>query len=364
MIKQRNEKLWQKIDQLQKETEAFLIINPKNIFYLSHFSGEGILLSVKDNYYLITDSRYTEQAHQETHLCQVIIQDMKQKDAQTVALKQLLTSLKIKYLGFEAESLPTHHFLKYQHSMPFLSLMPFYQLVESLRMIKDQNEIRKLSDSAKLATNAFMELLPDIKAGDTEIAISANLNYRMRQKGAQREAFELIVTSGERGTLIHGTPSQKSIDQNELIIIDFGCIFQMYHSDCTRSFVLNNPSQKQKKMFKAVYDAQAETLKQVKPGQKCSDLDSFTRNIITEHGYGNYFSHSLGHGVGLDIHELPRLSPYDETILQPGMVITVEPGIYIPNIGGIRIEDTVVVNENGCQILTQLPKKLLAVDYY
>jgi Xaa-Pro aminopeptidase len=186
----------------------------------------------------------------------------------------------------------------------------------------------------------------------------------MRKGGAQKEAFELIVTSGERGILIHGEPSSKLIREGELIIIDFGCVFGMYHSDCTRTIVIDEPPEEQKSIFHIIKQVQMETLQQVKAGMKCSELDSIARSMIEKSGYGNYFQHSLGHGVGLDIHELPRLNPYEQTILQPGMTITIEPGIYIPDIGGVRIEDTVLVTEKGCEILTMLPKELLISDYF
>ncbi len=363
LIKKRIKKLWQEIDKSKKRPSAFLVTNPKNIFYLTEFSGEGILLFTTEDNYLITDSRYTEQANQEVHDCQVIIQEMKQIDAQTESLCKLISELKIKEIGFESDSLQVSTYLKYQNRMPGLNLHPFQNIIETMRMIKDSNEIEIMKKSAQIATNSFIKTLCSLKIGVSELNIAACLNYDMRKSGAQKEAFDLIVTSGERGTLIHGRPSNKKIGEGELIIIDFGCVFGMYHSDCTRSFVLGDANKEQKKIFDIVKKTQIETLQQVMAGRKCSELDSFARKMIEKSGYGDYFSHSLGHGVGLDIHEFPRLSAYDQTVLRSGMVVTVEPGIYVPGVGGVRIEDTVVVTEEGCQILTQLPKELSGFTY-
>jgi len=363
LIKQRIKKFWQEIEKSEKKPTAFLVTNPKNIFYLTHFKGGGILLCSTEENYLITDSRYTEQAHLEARDCQIIVQEMKQSDAQTESFRKLIAELKIKEIGFESDSLQVSTYLKYQTCMPRLKLIPFQNIIETIRMIKDSHEIELMKKSAQIAANSFIKTLYSLKTGVSELTVSARLSYDMRKNGAQKEAFDLIVTSGKRGTLIHGSPSNKKIREGEFIIIDFGCIFEMYHSDCTRSFILGDSNKEQKKIFDIVKKTQIETLQQVKAGKRCGELDDFARNMIEKSGYGNYFSHSLGHGVGLDIHELPRLSPNAQTVLQPGMVVTVEPGIYISNIGGVRIEDTVVVTEKGCQILTPLPKVLSGFTY-
>ncbi len=363
MIKERTKKLWQEINNSREKPAAFLITNPKNMFYISKFSGEGILLTTAEKKYLITDSRYAEQANQEVSDCQIIIQDLKKTDAQTESLCQLISELKIKELGFEAGALLVNDYLKYQSNMPQLKLYPFENVIEKLRMIKDSHEIELMKRSGIIATNSFIQTIPSIQNNISELAIAAQLNYNMRKNGAKKEAFDLIVTSGERGILIHGEPSKKKIREGELVIIDFGCIFEMYHSDCTRSFVLGDTDSEKKKIFDIIKKAQIKTLQQVKAGKRCCELDDFARKIISKSGYGDYFSHSLGHGVGLDIHELPRLSSNDQTILQPGMVVTIEPGIYVPGVGGVRIEDTILVTEKGCQILTQLPKELSISDY-
>ncbi|MBN2395091.1 MAG: aminopeptidase P family protein [Candidatus Atribacteria bacterium] len=363
MIEQRTKKLWEEIEKSGKELSLFLVTNPKNVFYLSGFTGEGILLSTPGKNYLITDSRYTEQANQEAKNCQIITQNSKMRDAQTETIRELVNQLGTKVIGYEPESLQVSSYLKYISLMKEMEFYPLHELIEKMRMLKDSAEIEVMKKSAQIATDSFRQTMSFLKEGISELAIAAQLNYNMRINGAKKEAFDLIVTSGERGIFIHGRPTEKKINQNELIIIDFGCIYEMYHSDCTRSVLLGTPSQEQKKIFEVIKQTQIETLGKVKAGQKCCDLDRFARDLIGESGYGSYFSHSLGHGVGLDIHEMPYLSPYDQTVLKPGMVVTIEPGIYIPHIGGVRIEDTVVVTEDGCQILTQLPKELTVSNY-
>ena len=363
LIKDRQNKLWQEINRIRNDISAFLITNPKNIYYISGFTGEGILISSPDKNFLITDSRYTEQANEQVSNCQIIIQDMLKTDAQTEMLCNVIGELKINGLGFEAESLSVDKYLKYQSRLPHLKLYPLHAVIEKLRIIKDDYEIELLKKSAHIATSSFLNTISLIKHGISELTIAAQLNYNMQKNGAKKEAFDIIVTSGERGLLIHGEPSVKRITKEELIIIDFGCIFKMYNSDCTRSLLLGEPNSEQKKIFEIIKNVQIATLQQVRAGKSCYELDDFARKYISKSGYGDYFLHSLGHGIGLDVHELPRLSQNDQNILQPGMVVTIEPGIYVPGIGGVRIEDTVIVTENGCEVITLLPKELSVYNY-
>jgi Xaa-Pro aminopeptidase len=363
LIKDRIKRFWLEINQSETQPAAFLVLNPKNIFYLTQFKGEGILLSTFEQNYLITDSRYSEQAKQEAQYCAIITQDLKQNDAQTISLSKLLAELKVKKLGFESNFLKVDYYHKYEQMMPEIKLIPFSNIIESIRIIKDQSEIALLKRAAQIASKAFLKTISELSAGISEQALSNKLNYIMRNEGASKEAFDLIVTSGERGTLIHGEPSDKQIKFAELIIIDFGCIYGMYNSDCTRTLCIGEPGQQQEKIFNIIREVQIETLEKIKAGVLCSELDDFARTKIAQKGYGDYFLHSLGHGVGLDIHELPRLNLNDHTILKSGMVITIEPGIYVPGIGGVRIEDTVVVTETGYHNLTLLPKDLSPSSY-
>ena len=359
MIRKRIKRFWLELKKSATHPAAFLVTNPQNVFYLSQFKGEGILLLTEPQNYLITDSRYTEQAGQEAQYCKIIVQSLKKSDAQTASLIELIAELKIKELGFESDFLKVSPYLKYQQLMPHIELVPFPGIIEIIRMVKDQSEIELIKKAALIADRAFRETIKNIKAGVSEISLANELNYNMRKNGAANEAFDIIVTSGERGILIHGAPSDKKIKESELIIIDFGAIFNYYHSDCTRTLLIGKANREQEQIFNLVKEVQQEILQKVRPGVQCSELDKYTRLRFAEKGYDDYFQHSLGHGVGLDIHELPRLSSYSDALLEPGMVVAVEPGLYIPEIGGVRLEDTVVVTENGCDILTGLPKELV-----
>lgn len=363
MLKERRKKLWLEINKSTHKPDSFLITNPKNVFFLTNFTGEGILLSTPGKYYLITDSRYCNQAKQEAYDCEIIIQDLQKEDAQNTCLSNLLAELKITELGFEANYLKVADYLKYQQIMPYLKLIPFNDIIEKIRMIKDQSEIAFIAEAAQIANKSFYETVSNLSEGITELILANQLNYNMRKNGAKKEAFDLIVTSGERGTLIHGEPSNKKIKAGELIIVDFGSVYNMYHSDCTRTLIIGEADKRQKEVYNIIKEVQEKILQQVKAGIECSKLDKLARAMIEEKGYGTYFQHSLGHGVGLDIHELPYLNSHQKTILQANMVVTIEPGIYLPGLGGVRLEDTIVVTETGCHILTNLPKQLMLCYY-
>ncbi len=225
-------------------------------------------------------------------------------------------------------------------------------------MIKDKEEIIKMKKAAQITTESLKDVFEIIKPGVRELDIASELAYTMRKKGAQKEAFETIVVSGERSSLPHGKPSEKKIDEGEFITIDMGANYQNYNSDLTRTIIMGKENKKQKEIFSIVLKAQKAALDFLKPGVKCKEVDSVARNIIAKKGYGKYFGHGLGHGVGLDIHELPRVSFSDDTVLLPGMVVTIEPGIYLPEVGGARIEDSVLITEAGYEILTWFPKIL------
>lgn len=364
MVEERLNKLWQEIDKGIDKPATFLVLNPKNIFYLTQFQGEGILLATPEQNYLITDSRYEEQAKQEALFCETIIQDLKVRDSQTASLANLLSKLRIDSIGFEADYLPVSIFSKYQRILPQIKFIPLINIIEQIRIIKDLLEIELLTRAAEIASNAFLETIEKFHDGVSEQALASLLNYNIRKAGASKESFDLIVTSGERGTLVHGQASDKQIRKDDLVIFDFGCIYKMYNSDCTRTLSLGELDKERKQLFNIIKEVQLECLERVKAGAVCFQLDQFARSKIEEKGYGKYFNHSLGHGVGLDIHEMPRLGPNDQTILLPGMVITIEPGIYIPGLGGVRIEDTVLVTDDGYVNLSRLPKQLLPKFYF
>jgi len=359
LIKERLKIFRDKMKKENKEIEGFLVTNLKNLNYLSGFDGEGAaLIGVSGKNYLLTDSRYTEQAQKESPDFKIITDEPKKKNARILALKKILEKNKIKKIAFESNNLSYADFKKYSESFESTEFLPTENIIEQIRMIKDKEEIIKIKKAAQITTESIKDVFEIIRPGIRELDIASELAYTMRKKGAQKEAFETIVVSGERSSLPHGKPSEKKIVEGELIIIDMGANYQNYNSDITRTIIMGKENQKQKEIFSIVLEAQKTALEFLKPGVKCKEVDSVARGIIEKKGYGKYFGHGLGHGVGLNIHELPRVSFSDDTVLSPGMVITIEPGIYLPGVGGVRIEDSVLITEEGYEILTWFPKIL------
>lgn len=358
MIKKRLKIFRKKIFKEDKKNDGFLITNLKNLYYLSGFNGEGTALITKDKNYLFTDLRFTELAQKENPDYEVITDEPSKKNARILALKKIIEKKKIKKIAFESSNLNYANFKKYSENFNMVEFLPTEDLIEQMRMVKDKGEIIKMKKAAQVATESLKELFGKIKPGIREIDIAAELAYIIRKNGADKEAFDTIVGSGERSFLPHVKPSKKKISVGELIIIDMGANYQNYNSDITRTIIMGKENKKQKEIFSIVLKAQETALEFLKPGVKCKEVDWVARNIIEKNGYGKYFGHGLGHGVGLDIHELPKVSFSEDTILLPGMVVTIEPGIYLPEIGGIRIEDTVLITEDGYEILTSFPKNL------
>ncbi|AGB40504.1 Xaa-Pro aminopeptidase [Halobacteroides halobius DSM 5150] len=352
-----------RIDQLrelltEKEIEALLISTPENRRYMTGFTGTaGMVLITHKEAILITDFRYTSQAKAEAPDYKVV--EFKKNKLKLVA--DLLSDLEIQKLGFESKHETYSTYLKYKDKLP-VKLQATQNLVKKLRLTKDKAEISKLKEAIKLADQAFAAIKDQLKPGVKERDIALQLEFWMKEHGASKNAFDFIVASGERSALPHGVASEKEIEAGDFVTIDFGCVYQGYHSDMTRTVVIEEgPTDKQREIYQLVLKAQQEAIKAIKAGMKASEVDKVARDIIAEAGYGDYFGHGLGHGVGLEIHEGPRLSWQDDKVLKPGMVVTVEPGVYLPDWGGVRIEDIVVVQEDGCQILTQTPKELLTV---
>ena len=359
LIKERLKRFRDKIERENKEIEWLLVINLKNLNYLSGFNGEGFaLIGTGGKNYLLTDSRFTEQAQKESPDYEILTDEPKKKNARILALKKIIAKNKIKKIAFEGSNLSYADFKKYSKSFNSIKFFPTENLIEQIRMVKDKEEIIKMKKAAQIATESLKDVFEMIEPGIKELDIASELAYTMRKKGAQKEAFETIVVSGERSSLPHGKPSEKKIDEGELITIDMGANYQNYNSDITRTIIMGKENQKQKEIYSIVFEAQKAALNFLKPGVKCKEVDSVARDIITKKGYGKYFGHGLGHGVGLDIHELPRVSFSDNTVLLPGMVITIEPGIYLPEVGGVRIEDSVLITEESYEILTWFPKTL------
>jgi len=336
-----------------KGLSAMLIGSPINRRYLTGFTGSaGYVLITKEQSYLLTDFRYMTQAPQQATGFKVIEHGAKVMDT----VKELLQSEGIASLGFEQDHVTYGVYSGYTEQLTPISLVPVSGLVEELRIIKDAEELKIMQRAADLADETFSHVLTLLKAGKTEREIDLEMEMFMRSRGATSSSFDTIVASGERSALPHGVASDRVIQGNEFVTFDFGALLDGYCSDLTRTVALGSPDPKLKEIYDIVLEAQLHALAHIKPGMTGREADALARDIITRYGYGEYFGHSTGHGLGMEVHESPRLSKASDDILKPGMVVTVEPGIYLPGLGGVRIEDDIVITETGIQILTSSSK--------
>lgn len=338
--------------------DAVIVTKPENRRYVSGFSGSaGMLLVSSERAYLLTDFRYIKQAQAQAPEFQVIRYTGTPFDA----LRQLYYKEGLKRIGFEGDFLTWEAYQQIVENLPNAELTSIR--LDFLRAVKTEDEICLIKKAVEIADKAFHELLGYIRPGVKESDVAAELEYYIRRFGSERPAFQTIVASGWRGALPHGIASEKVIEQGEFVTLDFGAVYQGYHSDITRTIAIGSTSAKHKEIYNIVLAAQLAGLDAVCAGVDCGEADEAARRIIREAGYGDFFGHGLGHSVGLAIHEEPRLSPSAAgTRLEAGMAVTVEPGIYLPEWGGVRIEDLVVVTSTGREVLTASSKTLIELD--
>jgi len=337
--------------------DALLVSALPNVRFLSGFTGSNaLLLLTPDSQSLFTDPRYTIQASQECS-CPVKIIAKGHLDA---AVIQLIKRKRLKRIGFESSRLIYDVYQRLKESLPLgVSLKPVGPVIERLRMIKSPAEIDRIRRSVLTNSRAFEKTIRFIKPGISESAIAARLEFEMRNLGAEKPAFETIVAAGERTALPHAQPSAQKASVNELLLIDMGACQDGYMSDMTRTLCLGKPTPKMRKMYDAVLQSQLSAIDAVRAGVSAGQVDRKARQVLESEGFGKVFVHSTGHGLGLEIHEGPRVGRRDKTRLEAGMVITIEPGAYVRGFGGVRIEDTVLVTRNGCEVLTPTTKEMI-----
>ena len=338
--------------------EAVLLLNPSNMFYISGYTGEGAVFLVKDTGVVITDFRYTEQAEKQSPEFEVHMTE-KGKVVQDV-VDALCIRFQIKEIYFESDFITVQDFEKYQSMVKGVTWKPIGSAVETLREIKDAGELALIEKACRITGESFERILPTIQEGMTEKELALALEFDMRAHGADSVAFSTIVAAGANGSLPHAVPSDYAIRRGDMITMDFGAKVGGYCADMTRTVALGEPSAEMKKVYQTVKVAQEMAQDAVKAGKSCREVDAVARDYITEQGYEGRFGHGLGHAVGIDVHESPRLNALTESTLAAGHVVTVEPGIYLPGVGGVRIENTVVVTESGCRTLT-LPSRELII---
>lgn len=349
--------------QLEKyELDGIFLINDSNIRYLSGYTGaDSFLLQLGDSGYLITDYRYTEQAEEECSNHEVITID-REMDTVEEKVAELAAHHSLSRIGFEKNHLTWERYDNMQQALGAKKFIATSDLVESLRYRKSESEIACIAKAATIADEAFSQILPSIQPGRTEIELVLELEMMIRKSEAENIGFPIILVAGPNSSKPHGIPSSRKIEQGDLVTLDFGAQYQGYRSDMTRTVVIGEPDDRQKKVYDIVREAQQTGVDAVKAGVAGAEVNEKVRTVLKKYDYLNFASKGLGHGLGLDIHEKPFLNRKCENILLPGCVITIEPGIYIPHWGGVRIEDTVVVTEDGCDILTRSTKELLALQ--
>ena len=338
---------------------GLLLTSASNRRYSTGFTGSsGYALITMQEALFITDFRYIDQAKEQAPDFKIVQHQGPIVDT----VKELLDKYAINSLGFEEDFVTYALYQQFDKKFSGVDLVPLAQAVEKLRQIKDEAELALLRKAANIADQAFSYILTVIKPGMREVDVATQMENKMKELGAKGASFDIIIASGHRSALPHGIASDKIIEAGDFVTMDFGALYQGYVSDITRTIVMGQPSEKQREIYNLVLEAQLNGVNNLKAGMTGIEGDALTREIITNRGYGEQFGHGTGHGVGMDVHEEPRLSPKAEgVILKPGMVVTVEPGVYISGFGGVRIEDDVVITEDGVEILTKSTKDLVVI---
>lgn len=337
----------------QKKIEGIIIANIKNVRYLTGFRGSsGFIFITRDKRLFFTDFRYKEQAQKEVNGWEIGIEKGKRIDV----IRNIIKKIGIKSLGFEASI--SYEFYEHLKRLP-VRLIPLKGIIENLRKIKDKGEIFNIKKAVEIAEKAFLKVRPMIRAGVKENEIASRLEDELKRAGCKHIPFDVIVASGKNSSMPHARPTEKKIEKGDFVIIDWGGEADGYYSDMTRTFLINGASISDKiKIYKLVQKAQQRAIDAVGLGIKTQDIDRIARDIIKKAGYGEFFGHGTGHGIGLDVHEPPYVSWFKGERISDGMVFTVEPGVYMPGKGGVRIEDMVLVKNGKAELLTGLSRDL------
>lgn len=352
--------MYQKLDTLFKDGDTIFLTSPHNLRYFTGFrGGEGCAIIFPNVRYLLVDSRYTVAAKEEATDYTVITYGAKSLQS---LCHEIFTSHGAKKCIFEDNTMSYAEYIKISSWFPTLKWTGKSDEIEKLRMIKTEDELALIRKAEQIGDLAFSHILNYLKPGISEMDIAAEIEYAMRKNGASKTSFDTIAVSGEKTSMPHGIPGQKKLMPGDLLTMDFGCIYEGYCSDMTRTVGISHLGRKEKEIYAVVKKAQEAGLFAIRSGISGKEADTAARKVIQEAGFGEYFGHSLGHGVGLLIHELPNLSPGSNIMLEENMVVSCEPGIYIEGIGGVRIEDLVCVKKDGIENFTHSPKDLIIIE--
>jgi len=353
----------------RRKIAAALITNERNVRYLSGFTGgDSALLVTPSHKFLLTDFRYVEEAHNSAKGWPVIIEKSKKTPdgkIQFVVPHGLMEKaghvarkLHLRRLAVEPGDLHLTDMHALRKATRGIKVKPEHGMVGELRLLKSDWEVKQIEAALRIQEAAFVTLCKGLKSGISEREAAAKLRYLMVVGGADDQAFDVMFQIGSNSSLPHGRPTERRLNGNAIILLDFGAKRAGYHSDLTRTFFLGSIPPRLREIHQVVAEAQAASIARIAPGVEMADVDAAGRSLIAKAGYGKAFGHSTGHGIGLDIHEQPSLSSRAKGTLQPGMVVTVEPGIYLPGLGGVRIEDDVLVTKTGGRVLSRLKKGL------
>ena len=343
----------------ERELDAIMLTNEANRLYATGFHStdtDGLALVTRKNTYYFTDSRYTEAAQRV--IKNAVMREVGAGRGYGVLVEEVIREEGLQKIGFEDAYMTVQDYERYRKAISF-KLVPATDLMLQLRMVKSEEELEAMIGAQRIAERALEDILKEIRPGVTEKEIAARLQYLMLHYGASDMSFDPIVVSGPNGSLPHGVPSEKEIQSGEFVTMDFGCIYRGYCSDMTRTVAVGSVTDEMREVYETVLKAQLAGIEAAKAGATGKEVDGAARSVITEAGYGKYFGHSFGHGVGVEIHEMPNASPMNENPLTEGAVISAEPGIYLPGKLGVRIEDVIVLTKDGCRNITKAPKELL-----
>ncbi|MCA1595482.1 MAG: Xaa-Pro peptidase family protein [Chloroflexi bacterium] len=340
----------------ERKLDALLVTHVENVRYLTGFTGSsGRCLLTEDHSWFVTDGRYILQASDQVKGWDIRIERQGGTAETTALLKDLG-----KPIAFEADHVSVSQLKKWQEDTS-AEFVPASGIVEGLRMIKDAGEIAIIKDAVEIVDRTFEYLLGIVKTGMTEREVALELDFHMRRLGADKEGFDSIVASGPHSAWPHAHPTDRKIAHGDFLKLDFGAYYQLYNSDITRTVVMGEPSARQREIYDTVLRGQLAALGAIRAGVVAKDVDAAARAPIEAAGYGDNFTHNLGHSLGRSVHDGPGFGKTAEHVLEAGMVLTVEPGIYVEGLGGVRIEDDVVVTETGCDILTRSTKEMLCI---
>jgi Xaa-Pro aminopeptidase len=338
--------------------DALIVTSLASIRYLTGFSGSNALVVLTAvNAFFISDSRYALQSAREVRKFRRIIgnRGLPEDAAAAKTLRGCRTA------GFESDSLTYAQYRSLRKLFPRVRFRPTSGMVASLALVKDRQEVASIEEAAAISDGVFRDILKSLRPGATELEIAAEISWLNRRRGAESDAFDVIVASGPRGALPHARPTARKMRKGEFILLDFGSTIRGYRSDLTRTVALGRPPGKLLDAYRAVLEANETATASARGGMTARGLDAVARGCIRRRGFGRYFVHSLGHGLGLSVHERPRVSALSREVLRAGSVITIEPGIYLPGSGGVRIEDDVLLGDKGCRVLTRSPRELIVL---